>query len=106
MPAWRVQNASEVKPRCRACGKPRTCLRHWARAAEQPLETLAKAFWRPTQEPRSRCFCESMGAFRKCVSGFPEKFVAKREDGGAWPELRSRKRVGGSHARELLVNLI
>lgn len=47
-----------------------------------------------------------MGAFRKCVSGFPEKFVANREAGGARPELRSRKRVVGPEARELLVNLM
>src|SRR5690348_7385957 len=106
MPAWRVQNSSQVKPRSSSMWESRTCLRHWARAAEQPLETLAKAFWRPTQEPRSNWFCESMRAFRKRVSGFCERFVASRGVGGADPEMHSRNRVGGPATRDLLLDLI
>src|SRR5581483_6053300 len=48
---------------------------------------------------RDRFACRAMMAFRKCVSGFPERIVAKREVSGARPEMRSRNRVGGGCPR-------
>src|SRR5581483_3467052 len=55
---------------------------------------------------RDRFACRAMMAFRKCVSGFPERIVAKREVSGARPEMRSRNRVGGQDARDLLLVFI
>src|SRR5215472_13699016 len=60
MPAWSLQNSSQVKPSESSILESRTCLRHCARAAEQLPVTTAKACWRPIQEPRSICFSVSI----------------------------------------------
>src|SRR5690348_17053278 len=92
----------------------RTCLRHWARAAEQLPATAAKAFWRPVQEPRSNCFSLSIALFRIDRCGIGRSFVGNRGVGGvrshrsmrkrafrrviliAYPTLLSRTRGGGT----------
>src|SRR5215472_40394 len=93
MPACSVQNSSQVRPRESSMRESRTCLRHWARAAEQLPETAAKAFWRPVQEPRSNCFSLSMSVFRIDRCGIGGSFVANRGVGGAGSHRSMRNRA-------------
>src|SRR5215471_956402 len=79
MPACSVQNSSQVRPRESSMWESRTCLRHWARAAEQLPETAAKAFWRPVQERGRTVFRYPCAFFETIVPRLGEALLQTRE---------------------------